>query len=162
MARTLWSDTLVAHDVAIGGQTALSLVVDFSTEEMRLATLTLMRTIIGLDIGYTVHDSGEGSAMIDMGIGIASQEAFAGGTLPDPNAAGDFPVRGWVFRARGRVFGFIANDAAVYSWRLDRDIRARRKLDNGEAFVVWNNTTVEGAGGVVRVTGLIRTLWLAA
>ena len=77
MAKTFWADTLLDLDVAISGEASQSLVAEFSNEEMRLAQLTLMRTIIGVDVAYVVHDSGEGSARIDLGIGIISQEAFA-------------------------------------------------------------------------------------
>ena len=98
-------------------------------------TLTVVQlTLIGMDVAYAVHDSGEGSQHLDIGIGVASQDALAAGagSLPDPNAADDHPIRGWVFRARGRVFGFAADQPMVYSWRIDRDIRSRRKLDNGD------------------------------
>ena len=160
MAKTFWSDTLLHTLVGSGGQAAISLVSDFSNEELRLASLTLMRTIIGIDVAYSVHDSGEGSQLMDIAIGVESQEAFAAGVHPDPKVGSDHPVRGWVFRARGRVFGFAADQPAVYSWRLDRDIRSRRKLENGEAFIVIDNTPAEGAAGSVSVSGLIRQLWL--
>ena len=68
---------------------------------------------------------------------------------------------GWVFRARGRVFGFAADQPAVYSWRIDRDIRAKRVLKNGEGYLVINNSPVEGATGTVGVIGLIRQYYLS-
>ncbi len=160
MAKTSWEDTLINADTASGAQSLQTLVSSFSNEEMRLAGMTLMRTIIGLDVAYTVHDAGEGSQLVDLGIGVTSQEAFAAASVPDPNVATDHPTRGWVFRARGRVFGFAADQAAVYDWRLDRDIRSRRKLENGECYLVTNNTAVEGAASTIRVIGLIRLLWL--
>ena len=162
MARTFWSDTLMNLAVGSGSQNSVSLVTDFSNEEMRLAQLTLLRTIIGIDVGHSVHDSGEGSQIIDLGIGVTSQEAFAAGSLPDPKVGSDHPTRGWIFRARGRVFGFIANDPAVFTWRLDRDIRSRRKLENGECYIVVDNTLSEGSSGAVAVVGLIRQLWMVS
>jgi len=160
MARTFWSDQLFSDDVVNGGQFVLTLIPSFSAAEQRLTGITLMRTIIGLDIGYTVHDSGEGSQIVDIGMAIVSQEAFAASVISDPNIANEHPTRGWIFRARGRVFGFAASQPVVFTWRLDRDIRARRKLDNGEAIVIITNNASEGAAGTIRATGLIRTLWL--
>ena len=162
MPRTIWSDTLMSNDIASGGTLHLQLTAGFSADETRLASMTLMRTIIGMDVGHAVHDSGQGSQLIDVGIGVTSQEAFAAGvaSLPDPNTFDDFPTRGWVFRARGRVFGFAADQPAVYSWRIDRDVRSRRKLENGVAYIVFANSASEGSTGAVRVTGLIRQLYL--
>ena len=162
MAKTLWVDTLINHDVTNNSQLLLSLVTGFTSEELRLASMTLMRTIVGFDIGYTVHDSGEGSQSIDIGIGVTSQEAFAANTVPDPNVDSDFPTRGWIFRARGRIFGFAADQPMVYSWRVDRDLRSRRKLENGECYVAFNNFSVEGVASTVRVNGLIRQLWIVS
>ena len=160
MARTLWIDTLFSDDIASGGALLHTLMTGFTSVETRLAQMTLMRTIIGLDIGHAVHDSGEGSQAIDLGIGVAEQDAFAAAAVPDPQTEGDFPTRGWIFRARGRVFGFAADDPTVFTWRIDRDIRSRRKLENGEAYLHVSNQASEGSTGTVRVTGLIRQLWL--
>jgi len=162
MARTFWEDTLINLDVAASAQGAVTLVGSFSNEELRLSSLTLMRTIIGLDCAYVVHDAGEGSHLVDIAIGVESQEAFAAGVHPDPNVGTDHPVRGWVFRARGRIFGFAADQPTIYTWRIDRDLRGRRKLDNGESFLVMNNSTIEGTSASIKLTGLVRQLWLVS
>ena len=160
MAKTFWSDTLVSQDIAVSSQQHLSLIDQFSKDQLRMGQVTLLRTIIGIDCAAVVHDSGEGSSTLSIGIGVASQEAFLAGTLPDPNAATDFPTKGWIFRARGRVFGFPTGAPQVQSWRIDRDIRARRILDNGEPYIILTNDVNEGSTVVLRVTGLIRCLWL--
>jgi len=160
VGRMLWIDTLVNSDVASNGQEAVDLTVDFTSEETRLAQLTLMRSILRIDIAYTVHDSGEGSQRLSLGLGVESQEAFAAGVHPDPNVAGDFPARGWVYRGSWRVFGFAADQPAVNVARVDLDMRSRRKLENGLSFAVMDNTPMEGVAAVVRVTGWIRQLWL--
>jgi len=120
---------------------------------------TCIRTIIGLDVAYSVHDAGEGSHNWWMGIGVASQEAFAAGAVADPFNATDHPVRGWLFRSGGRVFGFAADQPAVYSHRIEKDIRAMRKLDNGEMFVEFQNTLNEGAATTIHFDGFIRQYW---
>ena len=160
MPRTVWIDYLVNADIGSGAQAAIDLGVDFTTEETRLVQMTLMRTIIRLDIAYTVHDAGEGSQRIGIGIAIESQEAFAAAVHPDPLTAADFPVRGWVYRGVWRVFGFAADQPAVDVVRVDKDIRARRKRDNGLSFIVIDNQPVEGVAATVRVLGIVRQLWL--
>ena len=155
----LWIDTDLSRNIASGGSDALSLMTGVSSAQTRFDQMTLLRTIIGIDIAYTVHDSGEGSQRVSCGIGIASQEAFAGGTLSDPDVDTDFPTRGWVWRARYRIFGFAADQPTIFTRRVDLDLRSQRKLENGEAFMNFTNTALEGATGAVRVTGLIRQLW---
>ena len=160
MPNTLWIDTLVLEDVTNVSSNTTNLMASMTTIDTRLAGLTLLRTIIGVDIAYLVHDSGEGSQIVDIGLGISTQEAFAADVLPDPNTATEHPTLGWVFRARGRVFGFAADQPVVYVWRVDRDIRAKRILANGVSYAIWKNNNSEGATGTIRVTGLIRQLWL--
>ena len=97
-----------------------------------------------------------------MGIGVASQESFAAGSLPDPEIVGDFPTRGWVYRARYRIFGFAADQPQYMTRRIDLDIRAKRVLDNGESYLRGVNTNEEGTTGNVTVSGMIRQLWLTS
>jgi len=160
MAKTFWSDTLISSDIAVSSQQHLGLIDQFTKDQLRMGQVTLLRTIIGIDCAAVIHESGAGSSTLSMGIGVASQEAFLAGTLPDPNTATDFPTKGWIFRARGRVFAFPVGAPQVYSWRIDRDIRARRILDNGEPYMIFTNDTNEGSTTALRVTGLVRCLWL--
>ncbi len=124
--------------------------------------MTLLRTIVGLDLAYTVHDSGEGSQQVALGFGVESQEAFSTGVHPDPETRGDFPTRGWVYRGMWRVFGFAAGQADVHVRRVDLDLRSRRKLDNGVSFIIGSNFNLEGATGSVKVLGIVRQLWMVA
>ena len=159
--RTVWFDTLVNLVATNGsGASALSLHSELNRDEQRLSGMTLLRTIVGLDIAHQIHDSGEGSQLVDLGIGIASQEAFSADVVPDPNTSTEHPPRGWVWRYRCRTYGFAADQAAVYNHRVDKDIRARRRLENGELFLRIFNITDQGVAGNIVVHGLIRTLWL--
>ena len=158
--KTLWIDTNFSTDVVVGTQLQQSLMGVVQSDESRLVGMTLMRTIIRMDIAYTVHDSGEGSQRLSMGIGVASQEAFNAGVLPEPFTDGDFPTRGWIWRATYRLFGFAADQPAIYNRALDIDLRSRRKLENGEAYLVADNVNLEGVSSTVRVLGGIRQLWL--
>jgi len=156
----LWIDTIINQAVAEGATTPLSLMTGVSSLDTRMSQMTLLRTIVGIDIAYTVHDSGEGSQVVSLGLGIASQEAFAASILADPQTATDFPARGWIWRARYRVYGFAADQAAVFNRRIDLDLRAKRKLENGESFINMANNAQEGVASAVSITGVIRQLWL--
>ena len=156
----IWIDTNIDVGVAAGAQALVSLMTGVSATQTRFDRMTLLRTIIGFDIAYTVHDSGEGSQEFSGGIGIASQEAFAAASVSDPQTSSDFPTRGWIWRARYRIFGFAADQPTIFTRRVDLDLRGKRKLENGEAFLVVNNVDHEGVSSPFDVFGLIRQLWL--
>ncbi len=158
----LWLDTVLNQDVANAGALVQSLMVNFTARETRISQMTLLRTIIGLDLAYTVHDAGEGSQIVSLGIGVASQEAFAAGIVADPNDGDDFPTRGWIWRASYRVFGFAADQPAVFTRRIDLDMRSMRKLENGECYMNVMNTAAEGVSSTVKVSGLIRQLYMVS
>jgi len=162
MARPgFWIDTKVTGSVTIGTTRIESLMTNVSASQSRRGW-TLVRTIIGIDVAYSVHDAGEGSIRADLGIAVASQAAFASGAgaLSDPAIATEHPTRGWIYRAGYRVFGFAADQPAVYSVRIDKDIRAKRKLDNGECFLAVTAALLEGASTTLDLTGWIRQYWL--
>ncbi len=160
MAREgFWIDTSFAVDVASGAENLTSLMSGVSATQSRRGW-TMVRTIIGIDIAHTVHDSGEGSQTVHMGIGVTSQEAFASGSVPDPDVATDHPTRGWVIRAAYRCWGFAADQAQYNVRRVDKDIRAKRKLDNGEMYAVFKNLPNEGTAAGIRLNGWIRQYWL--
>jgi len=122
--------------------------------------MTLLRTIIGLDVAYAVHDAGEGSQRMSLGIAMADRTAFDAPSLPNPGNAGNFPPRGWVWRSQYRIFGFAADQPAVFTRRIDLDLGSRRKLDNGVSYFIQENIAIEGVASSVLMTGMIRQLWL--
>ncbi len=158
----LWIDAVINDTVSTGTPILRSLMEGVTTAQTRLNQMTLLRTIIGLDLARTVHDSGEGSEAVSIGIGVASQDAFNAGTgsVPNPGVSADFPTRGWVWRQRYRIWGFAADQPAIFTRRLDLDIRSQRKLENGESFLHATLINVEGANSTINMTGTIRQLWL--
>ena len=156
----VWKDTTININVATASQGVASLMGALTPAQTRFDQMILLRTIVGIDIAYTVHDSGEGSQLVSVGIGVASQEAFAAGALPDPETDTDFPTRGWVWRAKYRIFGFAADQPAIFVRRIDLDLRSQRKLENGESFFNAFNAAHEGTATSISLTGLIRQLWL--
>ncbi len=163
MARTrkLWADTVIDMTLATSTVDFIDLTSTFLENEMRLAQLTLLRTIIGIDIAYSVHDAGEGSQQVSCGIGVVNREALVAGvaSLPQPQVAADFPTRPWVWRARYRIFGFAADQPAVFNQRVDLDLRSMRKLENGENVFIAANNPEEGVTTTILVSGMIRSLY---
>ncbi len=155
----IWIDTHLDNPILVGTQLLRSLMTGVSATQTRFDRMTLLRTIIGFDVGNIIHDSGEGSQEFHIGIGVASQEAFALGAISDPVTDTDFPTRGWIWRATYRTFGFAADQPTIFTRRVDLDIRAKRKLENGEAFVVADNIDHEGVSSSLQILGLIRQLW---
>jgi len=162
MAKTLWIDTLLDLQVASGSTLIVTLMGTVDTTESRLTGMTLIRTLVGLHAAHLVHDSGEGSQKIFLGIAVAPQIAFTAGvgSLPDPGVGVEHPTRGWIYRAAYVSYGFAADQAAVFDNRIDKDIRSRRKLENGECYFTARNTADQGTAGTIGVIGLIRQLWL--
>ena len=157
---TMWIDTGLNQIVVVGTQLVAALRGGFAQADMRLRRMTLLRTIVGIDIGVSVHDQGEGSQRLVLGLAIGPSEAVTAGTVPDPNEDQDFPIRGWVWRASYRVYGFAADQPAIDRQRVDIDLRSRRKLENGESYLVADNIDVEGTSGSLRIVGIIRQLYL--
>ena len=160
----VWMDKAGTMTAAGGGGRDTIALTDALADRLdtRLAQMTLLRTIIGLNIGYAVHDSGEGSQLVSIGIGVVSQDAFnvaADAGIPNAELDADHPTRGWVWRTRYRVFGFAADQPAVFTQRVDMDIRSMRKLENGVSIMTITNEDIEGVSTTIQIHGLIRQLW---
>jgi len=153
---TDWIDTLVVLSAAaMGGQANQSLMTGVAPVNMR--GMTLIRTIISLGMVSTTTAGAWAAQSINMGIGVASQEAFAAGVLPDPDSATDKPPRGWVWRAHKVVTqNGVGSQVA---WEVTADVRGARKIENGELYLIITNTNQEGTSFNVNMTGLIRTLY---
>jgi len=152
---TDWIDTLVALSVATGAQVNVSLMTGVAPINVRRQTLA--RSIF--DIGMTSASvaGAYGVQKISIGIGVVSQEAFAAGVLPDPEVAGDQPSRGWVYRTVCLVAQNGSGAQVVYG--CTGDIRAMRKLDDGEMFFVATSTAVVGTTFTTSLNGIVRQLW---
>ena len=158
---TLWVDTIFGLNVASDGQSSVELdETAFTVQERRSVRWTLIRTILRLDIAATVRDSGEGDQLVTLGIGVVSQEAFAALTLPEPGTGLDFPIKGWVYRARYRVYAVAVDDQNVDVVRIDLDLRARRLMANGRLVLIADNTPNQGTATAVTISGIVRSLFL--
>jgi len=119
--------------------------------------MTLIRTIISLGCLSTTTAGAWGAEGVHLAIGVASQEAFAAGVFPDPNVGTDKPPRGWVWRSHKVV---CQNGVgSVVSYDVMADIRAARKIENGELYIIAVASNLEGTQFNVDVHGLVRTLY---
>ncbi len=159
--RMLWTDTIIDLTLASGtAPVSVDLTSTFLTNETRLSQLTLIRTIVGIDAAYSVHDAGEGSQNMTCGIAVVARPSLAPvGAIPAPNQVSEYPIRPWVWRYRSRIFGFAADQPAVFVRRVDLDLRSQRKVENGEVLFIANNDPEEGVASTVLVSGLIRCLY---
>jgi len=160
--RSLWVDSLIDTTVVSSGEAVDDLLASLPESEARLSRLTLVRTIVGIDIAYSVHDAGEGSQRGAFGICGISREAFSAGvaSLPHPDIASDHPTLPWVVRAVYRIYGFAADQPAIFTRRVDLDIRSQRKVDNGTMVMVMTNNPVEGVTTTILFSGMVRQLYL--
>ncbi len=158
-AETVWFDTL--HDNTVGGASGrlnLTLLTALSTIGQRSAQFTLLRTIICHDYSYAIHDSGEGSQILDVGIQVVNQEAFNANVVPDPDDDEEHPIKGWVYRCRHKLHGFAADQPEVDVRSVYRDIRSKRRIDNGELIISFVNSADSGAVSSVQIVGITRCL----
>ena len=109
--RSLWVDTILTVIQGTGAASYVDLMGSLLETETRLPQLTLVRTIIGIDIAVTIHDAVEGSQLGAFGVlGISREAALAGvASLPHPNVAADYPTLPWIVRAMYRVYSFAAD-----------------------------------------------------
>ena len=156
---TIWVDTLHQVDIASGAKLEISLSAEQGVTSQRFDRATLIRLILCHDYSYTVHDAGEGSQTIDIGVGVVSQEALAAGVLPDPETAGDHPQRGWVYRCKHKLHGFAADQPGIDVRTVYRDLRAQRRMDNGALLLSIRNFPINGAASSINVTGITRCLF---
>ncbi len=154
--RTTWVTTRSVLNVNNAAQGLLTLATGRSTTDSRNATI--IRTIGHLWYASLTVAGAWGRQIVDLGIGIASQEAFAAGTVPDPNTSGDQPTRGWMYRDTVMVeqngVGSKIHTESTF------DIRSARRLDEGEPYIVFDNVTTGGTVFNVQITVFVRQLWL--
>ncbi len=155
--RTFWNEQILGFTTANGAETLISLLSGLGDA----TEMTLIRTIVRLDV--MVDDSAETNSSIQrmsMGIGITSEEAFSIGTtaISDPATASEHPSRGWVYRTSGAVFISNVAQGGHAPWRINDDIRTKRKIDRGDLFMKFQNDNLEGATNTLITAGVVRCL----
>jgi len=151
---TRWLDTIVGNTIVNAGQAVVSLLAGIGPVDTR--GVTVIRTIIRLDIVSTSVAGAWGSQSVDLAMGIASQEAFAAAVVPDPVVAADEPARGWMWR--DRILATQNGINTEITKRLVADIHGARKIQDGEVYLVMDNNAHLGTSFSINVTGLVRLL----
>ena len=159
-----WADITIDEGItSSGGRVIKNLLVNAPTVD----TLTAVR-ILG-EISFHVQTLSEIEFMqhIDLGIGVASLEAFNVGVtaLPDPLTSTEYPPRGWLYIARRVVTQSLptgGTPTAMYreTARFMFDLRAARKIDKGILFLHAVNTNFDGTDSTVSMIGRVRALCL--
>ncbi len=152
---TDWMDTVITLNPTNGGSDNVSLITGAAPINMRGATL--IRTLVRLDFSSATVAGAWGIHECQFAIGIASQEAFAAGVLPDPRTATDKPPRGWVYRSAAGVMQNGATGGQIVT-AVQADIRGARKIENGEVYLIVDSDATAGTAFTVNVRGLVRML----
>ncbi len=161
--RRAWADFIVNLDIA----DAVIESVNLLTQTPDIDTITVARLIGRLRLVHTSLTAQIDSRMVlDIGIGVASSEAFIVGSglgLPQPGGAGSAPPRGWLYRTQIECLK-VHSTGTQYEILLPGDISfdvgAMRKVDKGILFMAVESKDVAGTVANVQLTGLIRALCL--
>jgi len=157
-----WADFLLSMVLAPG--TAQS--VDLLTSAVNSDTITVGRLIGRIHVHPdSLTAQVDFGATINVGIGVASADAFGVGTaaLAGIATAADAPARGWLYRSQMHVTK-VHSSGTDYEYGEDDtlafDVRAMRKVDKGVLYFTAQSTSVVGTAGSLRLTGIIRAMCL--
>jgi len=154
--RTTWEDRVLGQTLVAGAQ--LLIRVDGTNSVADSQGLTLTRVIIDMYLMSTSIAGAYGVQAVDYGVLGMSRESFAAGISPDPGSESEEPMRGWVVRNRVAVAqNGIGTPVTV---RIQHDLHAQRRLDEGVIAMVFDNSNVLGTSASVLVLGLVRCLFL--
>ena len=158
-----WVDTLFDNDIVNGTDLVTRLVAPEGQQDIDKGS-TLIRSIIRLRFLPNVVPSTFGGQDLDVGIGIASEDALdvGGASVPDPSGS-DLPISGWIFRTKSIVTYYpevTTGPPFIIPWDLREDVHGQRKVMYGVPFVRISSITTLGASSTITMVGLIRQLWL--
>ena len=156
MPRALeWHDTLFDQTLGSAAQAGIDLLSNLARNERSGATIT--RIILNLMFDAQLTQNQDILQVVDMGIGVFSEDAAVASAFSDPDTEIDQPARGWLYRGRGMVRLEIGEN--LYEGvRVDKDIRAQRRLDRGVLYLVVDSNTTEGTSATIVLRGLVRVL----
>ncbi len=154
--RTRWIDALMDFNVGTGSQNSQTCFPGIGPDDLRDSTI--LRVISSAFLTSGTVSGAHGVQSVEFGFGVISQEAIGAVALPDPVTPGDFPVRGWLYRATEGVSQGAADSQIVFPIRVN--VKSQRKLDTGQLILIANSTAIIGTAFTVRVRGFVRTLVL--
>ena len=154
-----WAD-LIFTQVMANNTTLAPLDILFDLGATRLDTITIVRLVGYFGLSHeALLTPVDGIQRIDVGIGVASEPAFASGNVPEADISTEYPPRGWLYATTRRILMDTSiGTAFLPEWEFD--MRASRKLDKGILYLTLSNNNVIGAGQAVLITGRVRALCL--
>ena len=156
--KTAWDDQiLAANGIAVTSRVSIPLVEDVADPEKR--GCTIVRIIVGLDLWPLAPAIANGSVNATIGIAIVSDDSFVANAMPDPEAQDDYPVSGWLYRARYRIVDTTTGGEGQTNVRVDRDLKVMRKIDRSTVVMIIHNEALEGTSFTMAFSGLVRVLY---
>jgi len=153
---TFWRDRII-NQVVVDGAHARVVLLDQSDRQEQL---TVIRAIFGLTLWHVRDAIGEQNVSIGLGLASAEGSAIAGGAgVANAAVETDFPLRGWMFRSQYLLSGQVVDQHSV---RIEKDIRAMRKMENGVLYLSINSANLLASAFDVHVTGIMRFLMKTA
>ncbi len=151
-----WFDTIISFDIPSGTEVTLGLSKQSAggtsegyTVIRLLAFLNFIPAAIPTAVGYQI---------MDVGVGVATEDAITGGALPNLRTTDDRPIGDWMWRDQKIIS--VDNADTTRPTMLRIDAKSQRKLAGGQMFLAVDNTATVGTDFTVRLRGLIRALVL--
>ena len=120
---------------------------------------TIVRMLIGMQFFPASPNAVNGVQRVMIGVGVTSDDAFSAGALPDLETDADFPVQGWMYRDSFNLADIASGGNPGLILRVEKDIRAQRKIDRSTPFLVVRTNQVQGTAFAVIESGIIRILY---
>ena len=161
MARRLaWGFTNVSQVFTSGLRVSNNLLLDLEGMD----TITVARLVINLRAFNELGEFLIGVQALDMGIGVASVEAFAVANsvgLPNPAVSDQIPPRGWLWSDSLTIFRDEGTTNAQFIYNMPEvraDIRAMRKVDRGVLYLTVSSNNKFGVAQGMILSGRIAAL----
>ena len=158
--RRAWADSFLNTTISSGAD---STPKDLLSDLPPMTTKTVARLIGRLLIVPDDRDASVDTVQsIAMGIGVAAEEAFTAGIVPDPDSTSEYPPRGWLWvttavmahnNSSGTLQGFHYPEIIF-------DVGSNRIVDKGICYLAMSNNIADGTPVIVRVIGRIRAICL--
>ena len=158
--RRAWADLRIPGTTLAASST---LKYDLLAGLTAMDTKTVTRIILDLTVCPPVTNAlnVDRTSVVDVGIGVVSQEAYDLETLPDMDNTADYPQQGWIYVATGLVYKIADSGGPMWMHfaRFEADLRAQRKVDRGVLFMSLLNIGINGADNI-DFYGRVRVLCL--
>jgi len=163
MARYVWSDVLEQATLASGANRITNLAAQLEDTDVK----TCIRLIVELEFLADQVNEVENTQLVDIGVGVASVEAFGIGVtaLPAVDVVTQYPPMGWLYIARSYELQTLptgGTPTAMYRHpaTFKADIRTARKVDRGILYINYKSTPFGGTAIILDVIGRVRSLWM--